>query len=75
MLAGASRLVGLAAELGASSNARDEPRRHGAHLLSDNAEEVINLFGLAVRTGIRAGDLKHVVSANPTGASDLSSML
>jgi glutathione reductase (NADPH) len=47
----------------------------GAHLLGQHAEEVINLFGLAIRTGIRASDLKHMVFAYPTSASDLSSML
>jgi glutathione reductase (NADPH) len=47
----------------------------GAHLLGHDAEEVINLFGLAIRTGIRASDLKHTVFAYPTSASDLSSML
>jgi glutathione reductase (NADPH) len=47
----------------------------GAHLLGPHAEEVINLFGLAIRTGIRATDLKHTVFAYPTGASDLGSML
>ena len=47
----------------------------GAHLLGEHAEEVINLFGLAIRHGIRASDLKHAVFAYPTSASDLSSML
>lgn len=47
----------------------------GAHLLGEHADEVINLFGLAIRTGIRASDLKHMVFAYPTGASDISSML
>jgi len=43
----------------------------GAHLLGLHAEEVINLFGLAIRTGIRATDLKYTVFAYPTSASDL----
>jgi len=47
----------------------------GAHLLGPVAEEVINLFGLAIRSGLRASDLKHTVFAYPTGASDLASML
>jgi glutathione reductase (NADPH) len=47
----------------------------GAHLLGPHAEEVINLFGLAIHNGIRASDLKHMVFAYPTSASDLSSML
>jgi glutathione reductase (NADPH) len=47
----------------------------GAHLLGQHAEEVINLFGLAIRTGTRAGDLKDMVYAYPTSASDLGSMI
>ena len=47
----------------------------GAHLLSPHAEEVINLFGLAIRTGLKADDLTDMVYAYPTGASDLGSML
>ncbi len=47
----------------------------GAHLLGQHAEEVINLFGLAIRTAMRAGDLKDMVYAYPTSASDLGSMI
>ncbi len=47
----------------------------GAHLLGPHAEEVINLFGLAIRNGIRATDLKDMVYAYPTSASDLGSMI
>lgn len=47
----------------------------GAHLLGPHAEEVINLFALAVRLGLRAADLKQVVYAYPTSASDIGSML
>jgi len=47
----------------------------GAHLLGEHAEEVINLFGLAISTGITSSDLKHAVFAYPTGASDIGSML
>jgi glutathione reductase (NADPH) len=47
----------------------------GAHLLGQHAEELINLFGLAIRTGMRASDLKEMVYAYPTSASDLGSMI
>jgi len=47
----------------------------GAHLLGLHAEEVINLFALAIRTGMRANDLKETVYAYPTSASDIGSML
>jgi glutathione reductase (NADPH) len=42
----------------------------GAHLLGNEAEEVINLFGLAMRSGMRATDLKHMVYVYPTRGSD-----
>jgi glutathione reductase (NADPH) len=47
----------------------------GAHLLGLHAEEVINLFALAIRTGLRATDLKQMVYAYPTSASDVSYMV
>ncbi len=47
----------------------------GAHLLGPHAEEVINLFGLAIRTGLTATDLTHMLYAYPTSASDIGSML
>ena len=47
----------------------------GAHLLGLHAEEVINLFALAIRMGLRASDLRSMVYAYPTSASDVSSMV
>ena len=47
----------------------------GAHLLGLHAEEVINLFSLAIRAGLRASDLKTMVYAYPTSASDVSYMV
>jgi glutathione reductase (NADPH) len=47
----------------------------GAHLLGSQAEEVINLFGVAMRSGMRAADLKHMLLAYPTHGSDLPYML
>ena len=47
----------------------------GAHLLGLHAEEVINVFALAIRTGLRAKDVKEMVYAYPTSASDIGSML
>src|SRR6266852_1323532 len=47
----------------------------GAHLLGSEAEEVINLFGLAMRAGMPAADVKHMVYAYPTRGSDLPYML
>ena len=47
----------------------------GAHLVGPHADEVINLFGLAIRNGITAEQIKQTIFAYPTGASDLASML
>ena len=47
----------------------------GAHLVGPHIEEVINLFGLAIRHGLTAGDLKGTIFAYPTGASDIGYML
>lgn len=47
----------------------------GAHLVGPNVDELINLFALAIRHGLRADDLKATMFAYPTGASDIGSML
>jgi glutathione reductase (NADPH) len=47
----------------------------GAHLLGDGAEEVINLFAVAMRSGMRASELRHQLFAYPTHASDVPHML
>jgi glutathione reductase (NADPH) len=47
----------------------------GAHVLGLHADEVINIFGVAIRKGLNAGDLKDMVYAYPTSASDINSML
>jgi len=47
----------------------------GAHLLGTQAEEVINLFAVAMRSGMRATDLKHMLFAYPTHGSNTPYML
>lgn len=47
----------------------------GAHLLGVHAEEVINLFALAIRKRLRATDLEEMPYAYPTSSSDISYML
>lgn len=47
----------------------------GAHLLGAHAEEVINIFALAIRTGLKCEDLKTMIYAYPTSASDIGYML
>lgn len=47
----------------------------GAHILGSEAGEVINLFAVAIRSGMRATDLKHTLFAYPTSGSNLTRML
>jgi len=47
----------------------------GAHLLGPQADEVINLFALAIRTGLTAPQLKEPLLAYPTHSSDIEYML
>lgn len=47
----------------------------GAHLVGPHVDEVINVFGLAIRHGLTAADLKTTMFAYPTGASDIGDML
>jgi glutathione reductase (NADPH) len=47
----------------------------GAHLVGPHAEEVINVFALALRHNLRAEQVKDTVFAYPTGASDVAYML
>jgi glutathione reductase (NADPH) len=53
----------------------DTDRILGAHLVGPHAEEVINIFALAIRHGLTADDLRSTIFAYPTGASDLGYML
>jgi len=47
----------------------------GAHLVGPHADEIINIFGLAIRHALTADDLKQTIFAYPTGASDIGDML
>jgi hypothetical protein len=47
----------------------------GAHLLGPNAEEVINVFALAMQVGVSARDFKKGVFSYPTVSSDLPYMV
>src|ERR1700722_10627846 len=47
----------------------------GAHIYGERADEVINLFALAIRTGMRATELRHTLFAYPTGGSTIMRML
>jgi glutathione reductase (NADPH) len=47
----------------------------GAHTLGSEAGEVINLFALAIRSGMLANDLNYVLFAYPTSGSNMTRML
>lgn len=47
----------------------------GVHLLGPQADELINVFTLAMRTEVSATSLRHTIFAYPTHASDVSYML
>ncbi|MBI2186416.1 MAG: NAD(P)/FAD-dependent oxidoreductase [Acidobacteria bacterium] len=53
----------------------DSGRILGAHLLGPGSDELINVFALAMRSGMRAQDLKEVIFAYPTRASDVAYMV
>lgn len=61
-----SRRVGLR-NTGFKTLVEDDTERIlGAHLLGPHAEEIVNIFGLAIRTGLSAHHLKDMVFAYPT---------
>lgn len=54
---------------------RPSGRILGAHVLGPHADDVINLFALAMRTGATASSLKDVLFAYPTAGSDIPYMV
>jgi len=53
----------------------DTNRILGAHLFGEHAEEIINIFSLAIRYDLKAQDLKTLIYAYPSNASDVSYMI
>ena len=53
----------------------DKDQVLGAHLLSREADELINHFATAIQFKLKTEDLKQMIYAYPTAASDLGSML
>lgn len=47
----------------------------GAHIVGHSGQELINIFGLAMRFGITASQIRDNVYAYPTFSSDLKHML
>jgi glutathione reductase (NADPH) len=53
----------------------DSGRVIGAHMLGPHADEVINVFAVAMRAGVKAADLKQFIWAYPTHGSDVPYMV
>lgn len=53
----------------------DSDRIIGAHILGHNAEELINIFTIAIQAGIRTRELKEMIFAYPTHGSNIRYML
>jgi glutathione reductase (NADPH) len=47
----------------------------GAHLLGHHAEEIINIFAVAMNANITGRQLKKTIFSYPTNASDIVYML
>jgi glutathione reductase (NADPH) len=47
----------------------------GAHLLGTHAEEIINIFALAIKFGLNITDIKDMIFSYPTKSSDIGYML
>ncbi len=47
----------------------------GAHLLDSHADDLINLFALAMKHNLTAADIKQVLYAYPTASSGIQHMV
>jgi glutathione reductase (NADPH) len=47
----------------------------GAHMIGPHAEDIINLFVIAMKQGMTTGDLKKIIYAYPTASSDILHMI
>jgi glutathione reductase (NADPH) len=60
---------------GNDDNCSNDGRVLGAHLLGAHAEEIINIFALAIRLGLDVTDIKDAILSYPTESSDIGYML
>lgn len=47
----------------------------GAHIIGPHAEESINLFAMAIKANLNAGDIRNMVYSYPSMGSDIGSMV
>ena len=66
-----TRRLGLTHAAAKVMRAKGSRKLLGAHVLGANAEEVINVFALAVRNGLTADQVADSVWAYPTATSDI----
>lgn len=55
--------------------AKESRKILGAHILGHHAEEMINVFALAMRFGLTAGDLKKMIWAYPSAVYDIKHLV
>ena len=53
----------------------EEDRILGAHVLGPHADDVINLFALAMRAGVKASAVRNALYAYPSASGDISYMV
>jgi glutathione reductase (NADPH) len=70
-----SRRIGLAASGYTILTDAEGGRILGAHLLGHNADEIINIFALALREGLGVEALGRMIWAYPTSAWDIGHMV
>lgn len=54
---------------------KETGRLLGAHLIGEHADEVINVFALALQNELTARDIKKTLLAYPTAGFDVKYML
>jgi glutathione reductase (NADPH) len=70
-----TRRLGLTHAAAKAIREKDSGTLLGAHMLGANAEEVINVFALAVRHGLTVDQVAETVWAYPTASSDIGYMV
>ncbi len=53
---------------------KDTRKIIGAHLIANHAEDLINIFSLAIELGLTTDQLKTPILAFPTASDDMRSM-
>ncbi len=70
-----SRNTATSWPLRTSKTSPTNTRIPGAHVLGPHAEEIINLFAMAMVAGMKPKDIKKTIFAYPTAASDMPYMV